>query len=344
MIVLVLLSFSCDRMIEDFELKNKPEKLVLNALLTPDSSLKVNLSSSLMANERISSLPYIDDATISVYEDGVLLDSPIYRGNGNYLIENIHPKVGHSYTIYANTNDADEVFSSVTIPEKPVILSVDTSFMRDIPEVGCLGCENNNYIDLTVKFRDKPDENNYYKIEVKYYHTYKQCTRDTVIIDAMESPVFYCLEADTTTRFETLYITSNNSFIDFYRYGDDFYLSNISYSSDGKALYFSDKLFTSADNQVTIQINSYEASAISGYKCYVYLYTIDENLYQFYHSLARWNEIDGNPLAEKVTLYTNVQNGLGVFSAHNSESYTVSLDSSWLYDPYAPEPYPYYYK
>jgi hypothetical protein len=52
----------------------------------------------------------------------------------------------------------------------------------------------------------------------------------------------------------------------------------------------------------------------------------DEALFQFMYSLAQAEEVDGDPFAEKVQIYSNVNNGLGIFGAVSSSSVTLGFD------------------
>ena len=55
------------------------------------------------------------------------------------------------------------------------------------------------------------------------------------------------------------------------------------------------------------------------------LYTIDENYYNF-HKEADLSDLDGgNPFSEPVIVLSNIEGGLGLFSAFNKRVYTFAI-------------------
>jgi hypothetical protein len=50
---------------------------------------------------------------------------------------------------------------------------------------------------------------------------------------------------------------------------------------------------------------------------YAYLAVTDRHYYLYHHSVIKHQEVDGNPFAEPVLIYSNIEGGLGVFSGYN---------------------------
>ena len=66
--LLYILSFSCIQSLE-IDLPQSKPKLVVNAFLHPDSTIKVNLSQSLPLNATENTFPIVENAKIGFYEN-----------------------------------------------------------------------------------------------------------------------------------------------------------------------------------------------------------------------------------------------------------------------------------
>jgi hypothetical protein len=56
---------------------------------------------------------------------------------------------------------------------------------------------------------------------------------------------------------------------------------------------------------------------------YVQLHVINEDYFEFLLSLEKYNETYENPFAEPVMVFSNIENGLGLFSSYST--YTDSI-------------------
>jgi len=56
---------------------------------------------------------------------------------------------------------------------------------------------------------------------------------------------------------------------------------------------------------------------------FVYVLQMDYNYYQFHKSYDAYNNSDGNPFAEIVQIFTNVEGGLGVFGGYNRKDFAT---------------------
>jgi hypothetical protein len=94
------------------------------------------------------------------------------------------------------------------------------------------------------------------------------------------------------------------------------YFSNQNYNGNTMALDLGidyNDLLNNLNNEITIWIDSF-----------------DEVLYQFMYSLAKIEEVEDDPFAEKVSVYSNVNGGLGIFGSSNSTGYTIQYDDEFL--------------
>lgn len=58
---------------------------------------------------------------------------------------------------------------------------------------------------------------------------------------------------------------------------------------------------------------------------YAYLLNTDEHYYRYHQSLRNNYNVDGNPFAEPVLIYSNMNGGLGVFGSYNRHAVTMPL-------------------
>ncbi|WP_148660953.1 DUF4249 family protein [Marinilabilia salmonicolor] len=56
----------------------------------------------------------------------------------------------------------------------------------------------------------------------------------------------------------------------------------------------------------------------------------DESLFRFMYSLAQQEAVDGDPFAEKIQIYSNVENGLGIFGSMTPSSVPEELDTEFV--------------
>jgi hypothetical protein len=56
---------------------------------------------------------------------------------------------------------------------------------------------------------------------------------------------------------------------------------------------------------------------------FIYVLQTDYNYYQFHKSYDTYNNADGNPFAEIVQIYTNIEGGLGVFGGYNKKEIAI---------------------
>ena len=118
-IILLTLFSSCDREI-NFDFPDVEPAIVVNSIITPESPISVSVSAVMpiapdsynvvndtdeygtIHSQHVPKPKYcIEDASVLIYEDGVLLCSLEYDGEG-YYVSDRYPKVGSTYTLVVN--------------------------------------------------------------------------------------------------------------------------------------------------------------------------------------------------------------------------------------------------
>ena len=88
---------------------------------------------------------------------------------------------------------------------------------------------------------------------------------------------------------------------------------------------FSDELFNGNIYNYTLEV---EWNTQSGNILFANLYSIDRSLYLLNQSLRKYNQNFGNPFAQPVNVYSNIENGYGIFSSYSyhTDSLTVEIE------------------
>lgn len=144
---------------------------------------------------------------------------------------------------------------------------------------------------LTLYFQDPPGEDNYYQLLLFRLRSFTEI--DTVLSN------YGFASSDAVLR-------KPDDFEDKSYYYDD--------------AYFDDALFDG--DFYDLDISFYKISEPRKFFVVVLL-TTSESYYNFRKSVEQQNATEDNPFAEPVPVYTNIENGLGVFSGYSSFIYSL---------------------
>lgn len=326
-LITTLLLTGCEKTLTDFEFQKKPLKLVMNSLLNPDSIVKVHLTSSMPIYEKGSQIRTIENAQIQIFENDNYLADALYIGNGYYAAYGIYPKHGHTYRLEAKAEGFPTAWGSTVIPLQPTINEVKV----DIQEINIEGFEGYvwtskiyNYT-LNIKVTDaQKDQFHSLALYKHYIRRYTDCTY-TFHETTQE------WEVDCTDYIDT--IPSMSSYINFKSYdrkikfhynGYDLRLFNSTDDITSIRAYFSNEKLNI--DEIVIPFNLYYIEYDSPFD--IHLNTIDLNYYKYQYSLARHNEVDEGFLSQKVSIYSNIENGLGLLGSVTSTVLSINPNES----------------
>ena len=166
LLVLGLLSLaSCTRDVV-LVLPPVPPRLVLNASVSPDTDVTAFLSKSWFVLDTVTD-DGVGGSNIQVFINdrlqGHMQLVPDSRLTGRYILPGCRVKAGDRLRLEAEAGGFDPVGGETVIPDPVEVLSVDTvRFTR----FGYGGYEYPS-IRLYVRFRDKPDKRNYYRLIIE---------------------------------------------------------------------------------------------------------------------------------------------------------------------------------
>ncbi len=285
--------------------------IVVNSLISDKSLIVVNLSYT-SPNSTVEEQK-INNAEINLFVNDVFAEKLKFTETGKY-ISSFYPEVGKKYKIEINVQGFDIISAETEIPSK---VSISEGYYK---YNSTYVHQQSNYLsEAKVTFMDFPSENNYYL--VTFYH---KCFSGPEIWDEVSNT--WIIE-DTTeiTYRRVFYLRSNDPVIE--NENDLDYLG-----IDGSSIYFlvfSDELLTE-ENTVEFIIDATETLCCDNY---VIIRSINYDLYKYYKSLIRQNYNSGSMNMDLSNgflsnnpndLYTNVENGLGIFAGYSQTDFKLT--------------------
>ena len=285
-LIVAFIYISCEKVIP-FEGDVNIPKLVINSIFQSDSTFKVHVSSSRSVIDTVS-FQNIEDAVVTIKDENEnIIESLNYVANGFYIGQTF-PQENQTYTLQVTHPNYTNITSSDSLPSPITINSVDTSSIIDPI--------NGDRLQITMNFNDPESSQNYYLIETYSVNEY-------FVIKNSDTTEY---ELDTTKQFMVL--------------TDEVFQNGGSpWREQGL---FNDLLFNGQNKSLEIEIPNYnETGNEFGYQwsyktlsLRLYLHNISKSYYYYRTSLELYQSASGNPFAQPVQVYSNVENGFGVFA------------------------------
>ena len=302
-----MLFASCD-IVVDLDIPEHERVLVVNSILTTDSMINASISHSVGAFDA-SSISYVNNATVEVYEDGVLLGdmdeqaSLSYDSSGEldstYVYNfNHNPVAGKIYSYEIAHPDYEAVRAETNVP---------AAVKLNVNDVTLLSEEDyEKHYRVRFSFNDAP-EDNFYRLRLRNPNTYDG--------------------------------------FDYFESNDASMISSAGVQSDGATFYgdealFDDEMFNGTEKEISIDFFDYKSFWFEEEGIEVQfileLTSVSESYYTYIRSLrAHYDNQDQFIFAgEPVQVFTNIENGLGVLGSMSVDN--VLLDIDPLPDPLDP--------
>ena len=281
-IILIIGLFSCEKDLP-FPEQDVMPNLVLNGLFTTDSTWTIQASKSAPVNS--SAKPeLISNALIRVLDDqSALIATLTHQENGNYQAKGQFPIAGRTYTVEAEAPGLNAVKANSYLPQMPEFKLTDTlrSKYLDIPVL---------FMDLEID--DNPDETNYYLIEV---------TKTVDILETEESYTFVPFHYVFDQNAENDEIDPENSGF------TNVLLPDETFNGKRYTVRFAVELDEISDEErENVQV-----------RWTIRLFAASEALYKYNKSLERYYFNQDELFSEPVEIFSNIENGLGVFGGYS---------------------------
>ena len=289
-LVSIIFVLSCKKTINT-SLPELEPKLVINSFFTSDSLFKVNISKTLSTLSLDE--PVIQDADVKLYKDGAFLEN-LQFNQGNYWAQN-QPQIGSVYRIEVEANGFPKAVASDSVPDYPSVSNVQVN-----PNYRYIHNEYDGRRLPISKIKMTIDDNlnsiNYYELVVYRVVTYGSETHNIaveIIQDKSENvstkEVAYTWNK---TLFTNKYFNSNHQIFPF-----DVVDRN-RYGNDPFDLHI-------ILRKVSKNYFIYQKSKLG---------------YTYYNDV--WEEATTTPI------YTNIQDGYGIFGAYQQIEGNVLIPNS----------------
>lgn len=265
--------------------EEKAPRIVVNGIFSANDTIRIHLSES--RNVLFDGeLPNLLAAEAKLLdENDNVLGSFVHEGNGIYVLNSVLPTAGNVYKITVSSLSFTPVSSSTSAPAPLTTAQIDTTRTGD----------EMNY-ELT--FQDNASEANYYAISIRKISFY---------IDDFTGDTIY---------YEDIYFCSSEIIV-----------QNGSADANGERcnsiMLFSDASFNgqsvsfSASNYIgEYEDTTYVVATIS---------SVSEDFYKYNITLANYEATQGSPFAQPVQVYSNIENGFGIFGGYSSYSDTLII-------------------
>lgn len=293
----ILIFGSCEKII-DLDINEKERRIVANGIVTPDSLIKIQVSKSISIIEDERHLTYLSAATVKLYIDDEYTEKMNYTKNG-YFVSTDTALLGKKYSFDISYNEMIPVQGETQIPELVEITKLDTSYVTN-----SFDGYNENYYEFTINFKDPGETQNFYFLAISTYE---------IMYDEFMNPT-------DSVEYYTYLESDDNLFGSYY---NNFSLNGI----EGQA--FSDERFNGNTYSFKTRVSGYyyydDPGYNTGHTYRVYLLSLSKDLYLHIVSYIKAQEVGGDPFSQPVQVFSNITDGLGLFSAYNISTKTVYI-------------------
>lgn len=300
-VAVILTLSSCEKKL-DIDLPEGQKHIVVNGIINPENLIEVRLSKSqnILDNDDIQNLT---DAEIKLYKNDEFVEILIHTDTGLYT-SSVFPEINADYKLTVDYPGLNSVSAVNTLKYPVNILSVDTIFEMRIEDYG-LGYIDTVYeVQFQIKIQDEGNRSDYYFLGLSSLQPVYDLINNELVLVGYE---------EVNEWFES------NDHV-FRGYNDDFILNGI----QGKV--FTDELFNGIEYTVNVTVQYYTYNEFE-YKqiplsYYIKLLTVNEDIYRYITSYNLNQNSKYDPFSQPVQIFTNIENGLGLFSG-----YTMDVDS-----------------
>ncbi len=303
----ILFLIACQKLVI-VDLPEQTPRLTVTCFFTPDSifKAKISVSQNFQSNENV---PDINDVECYIIENDTK-KIELHYDNGFYISQE-HPQAGNIYKIVVKHKDFDSITAIDTLPANIPVFSIQNNFLTFFKSIVQV------YSDVNIQLTDNESINNFY--EIKIFHT------DTFYIlygsDGRAITEEPC-DADDTVMFDNALITTTI---------DPILQDQSMLSYYPTTLSFDDKDFNMSTHNFILRYPEviYSPEEINPYLLIVSVKKTSRTYHKFrrsavlqYYYQNRETMLDN---IEPTQLYSNVNNGFGIFAGYLIKNDTVEV-------------------
>jgi len=292
LVICMLFFFSCTKEVE-IDMPQSKKLPIVNSLFCAGDTICVSIYESVASLDGVPKI--IDDALVLLYEDDNPADTLVYSENGLY-VSNIIAKIGSVYRVEAFCNGHKTCYATDTVPGLPVLTGVA---FRDSALIDRDGFYISN---AELSINSIVTKTGYYEIKMfaRYFDDYGLGgiveELNNISFSQINNTDPVLLNSEVTFLDYSILLFSNNLFLnESYVLPVYYYDLNNQWSNDY------------SDYDLIVSMRAVSANYYK-YKCSEIIQNFDGNgLFQ------QWNNLSAMP----TSLYSNVENGFGIFAAYS---------------------------
>lgn len=281
----------CEQFLE-VELPGQEPRLVLNALLESEDTVKIFLSKSkgILEGREYEGFELVKDAQVTLKtENGEALpftfvdkSNPI-QPNAYYYLAGHEFEANREYEVTAESAGFESVNATVQFPEKVIIKELS---YRNLGPAS--NFTNHDLLEFKLKFDDRAAVN-FYELTGRFYGKSTSEENSFYSGDLYPRPVNPAYERDSYTYTGILF--------------DDILLSG-----DDSEIVFRATIPRDYDLEVTVNFSH-----------------VSESYYRYIETVGLQDYNRGDFLSQPVLVYTNIHNGMGILKARNKDQQVIKI-------------------
>jgi len=309
------------------ELEESDKLIVLNGAISSDSLISVQVSRTrhILDNAPVEPL---ENAKVSLYQNGSLLQELTYTENGSFVSTDFIPSIGYDYTIEVENTAYEPVTASSGIPKVVPIELFDTvSINRDDGDPYSYSSYN-DVLQFDLTLEDPPGVENFYMVSAEADRSWTEY-RDTM--------VQYWDSGWYNNQWNYFLSDCTYTVTDIYRYMDYPYIGTediVVEAITSHGVLFTDHLFDGKSYSFKGEFYHDQLRSADSAVVDIRLHSISESYYKYLKSRQKHYSTKDNYLAVPVIVYSNVDGGTGFFGGYSSDEYTFTTFISEYYDDY----------
>jgi len=297
-LLFLLCCFSCEEPVE-LDMEVFESQVVVSSNFSPNHPFQISLSKNkdILTN---SPAEFIGNAEVQILDgQGVLLNTLKFNKDivaPYYGLANFRPEPNAAYQLSINVPGFPTILARDKAP-KPVALK-----SLQVDSIAVSSADENTYaFNIQTSFTDPNKEANYYHLKLYY----KPVSGRTNPNGFTETTKEHYLPLTTLVSNE-----ENPSVV---------------FDIDNSGVLFTDESFNG--QWITLQFDALLDKMKAGEfpKIVGELRTVSPNYYQYHTSLSRQLANQDRPFAEPITVFSNIENGLGIFAGFSLHRDSVTI-------------------
>lgn len=284
-LLLILVVSSCE-LVVDVDIPLEKNKLVVNSLFNPDSTWKARVS---LSRHILDEAPfsYVENAQLVVFEGETAIDTLKFDSLGYYRSANGRPVAGKDYSIRASAPGYDEALAFSSCPKD---LQAEFSAIQST-----VGEDGRPEYAFTINLQDSPGQDFYQVMAIAEYRYTNPYTGQGFV------------------NRSNVQLWSDDEGI------DDDEIANF------EGFFFPDVLFDGKNFSINAKMQPNMWGGNAKLKYYIYFRSVSQDYYKYKTTSLLQNYTSGDPFAQPVNVYTNIENGLGVFAGFTQKVVVLEL-------------------